>query len=318
MYKVSVVIPIYNVEKYIERCARSLFEQTLDDVEYIFVDDCSPDQSVPILQRTLQDYPGRKESVRIIRHKENKGVAAARNAGINAAQGEYIIHCDSDDWVDANMYELMYRKAQETNADIVICDWRKVYTNKSVDCHVNPPLSPKECAIQILNGKMHGGVWNKLVKRELYTKYHIRCIEGANYCEDLYIACRLFYHAQSVAYIGKPLYNYYKGNENSYTRKRLSESSQRGLVSICKELRAYFANDKQLQEAMNYYIVGVKTDLIVKGNVNFVKELNKTGVKTIIYHPTQPLKRKVLLVLNELGLSFGVKIFRCIYDFRYS
>ena len=89
-------------------------------------------------------------------------------------------------------------------------------------------------------------------------------------------------------------------------------------MSICKELRAYFANDKQLQEAMNYYIVGVKTDLIVKGNVNFVKELNKTGVKTIIYHPTQPLKRKVLLVLNELGLSLGVKIFRCIYDFRYS
>ena len=102
MYKVSIVIPVYNVEKYIERCVRSLFEQTLDDIEYIFVDDCSPDQSVAVLQSTLQDYPNRKESVRIIRHKENKGVAVARNAGINAAQGKYLIHCDSDDWVDAN------------------------------------------------------------------------------------------------------------------------------------------------------------------------------------------------------------------------
>lgn len=100
MIKVSVIIPVYNVEKYIEHCARSLMEQTLMDIEYIFVDDCTPDHSMEILQRVLTDYPERLESIRIIHHTQNSGLATVRNTGLQIAQGEYIIHCDSDDWVE--------------------------------------------------------------------------------------------------------------------------------------------------------------------------------------------------------------------------
>ena len=88
MPKVSVIVPVYGVEKYIERCARSLFEQTLDDIEYIFVDDCSPDRSIEILNQVIGEYPGRKDQVQIIHHASNQGLALARQTGLKAATGE--------------------------------------------------------------------------------------------------------------------------------------------------------------------------------------------------------------------------------------
>lgn len=120
--KVSVCIPVYGVEKYIERCARSLFEQTmLYGIEFIFVDDCTPDRSMEILTEVLQEYPHRKEQVKIVRHEQNKGLTGARNTALAHASGDYIIHCDSDDWVDAGLYETMYNRAVETGADVVCC-----------------------------------------------------------------------------------------------------------------------------------------------------------------------------------------------------
>ena len=110
--KVSVCIPVYGVEKYIEKCARSLFEQTMQDgIEFIFVNDCTKDRSIEILEQVLAEYPHRKEQTRIIHHEKNRGLVAARNTGLAYASGEYIIHCDSDDWVELDMYEKMYKKA---------------------------------------------------------------------------------------------------------------------------------------------------------------------------------------------------------------
>ena len=119
--KVSVIIPVYNVEQYIERCARSLFEQTLDDIEYIFVNDCTPDKSMEVLARVLDDYPARKRQVSIINMPVNGGLPKVRRAGVEAATGDYIIHCDSDDWVDVTMYEKMWKKAVEGEYDMVLC-----------------------------------------------------------------------------------------------------------------------------------------------------------------------------------------------------
>ena len=123
MPKVSVIVPVYGVEKYIDRCARSLFEQTLDDIEYLFIDDCTPDRSIDILQQVLDEYPQRKPQVVIHRMEKNSGQAAVRKWGMQNATGEYVIHCDSDDWVDTDMYRAMYEKAKEEEADVVVCDY---------------------------------------------------------------------------------------------------------------------------------------------------------------------------------------------------
>ena len=103
MPKVSVIVPVYGVERYMERCARSLFEQTLDDIEFIFVDDCSPDRSLDILNEVLEEYVDRQLQTQIVRLDQNGGLPNARKVGLRLATGNYIIHCDSDVWVERDM-----------------------------------------------------------------------------------------------------------------------------------------------------------------------------------------------------------------------
>ena len=108
----SVIIPVYNVEDYIEKCARSLFEQTLDNIEYIFVDDCSMDKSIEILQQIVKDYPSREGLVKIVQTPKNSGQYFVRKFGMQFVSGKYLIHCDSDDWIDSTMYEEMFKIAE--------------------------------------------------------------------------------------------------------------------------------------------------------------------------------------------------------------
>ena len=114
MPAVSVIVLVYKVEKYIERCARSLFGQTLQDMEFIFVDDDSPDRSIEVMERVLEDFPLRRGQVKVIRNEVNLGLPESRRMGVAAATGEYIIHCDSDDWPEPEMYAKLYSKARKT------------------------------------------------------------------------------------------------------------------------------------------------------------------------------------------------------------
>ena len=116
---ISIIVPIYKVENYIERCVRSLLEQTYIGIEYIFVDDCSPDSSISILKKVIKEYPTRIDQIKIISHEKNMGLPAARNTGLKMAIGDYIFHCDSDDYVEKDMIEKMYQTAKEKDADIV-------------------------------------------------------------------------------------------------------------------------------------------------------------------------------------------------------
>ena len=128
--KVSILVPIYNVSLYIERCARSLFDQTFENIEYIFVDDASTDDSLDILKKVLKQYPKRQKQVRIIRHPQNKGLASTRNTAIDASNGDYIAVVDSDDYVEKNMIEELYNFAVTKNADIVVFDSVFEYANE--------------------------------------------------------------------------------------------------------------------------------------------------------------------------------------------
>ena len=117
--KVSVIVPFYKVEKYIEKCASSLLQQTLDDMEFIFVDDCGEDNSANILKKVIEQYPSR--DVKVVKMERNSGVSAARACGIEIAHGEYIGFCDSDDWMESDMYRTLYNEAIKVHADIVGC-----------------------------------------------------------------------------------------------------------------------------------------------------------------------------------------------------
>ena len=119
MIRVGILVPIYNVGKYIERCARSLFEQTYSNIEYVFVNDCSTDNSIAILENILREYPNRTPHVKIVHHKSNRGSAASRNSGLDNSKADFLMFVDADDWLEKNATELLLQKQQETDADIV-------------------------------------------------------------------------------------------------------------------------------------------------------------------------------------------------------
>lgn len=122
-YNISVIIPIYNVEQYIERCLYTLFNQTLMDIEYIFVDDASTDNSIKLVEQILNNYPKREKNVKLLRFNKYKGVAEAKKIGILNSTGEYIIHCDLDDYIELDMYKVMYMEAINKKVDIVSCNY---------------------------------------------------------------------------------------------------------------------------------------------------------------------------------------------------
>ena len=218
--KVSVCIPVYGVEKYIERCARSLFEQTMrDGIEFVFVNDCTPDKSIEILEKVLSEYPYRKEQTKIIDHEQNGGLVSARKTGLAHASGEYIIHCDSDDWVEPDMYEKMYNAAKENCADICYCpyllDDGKTFT-KTADIAICS--SAQELLQQILNSNLHWNVWAKLVKKEIAKSSGLYQPEHICFGEDLLLSGQMLACSERVVCCSEPLYHYFKANSDSYTK----------------------------------------------------------------------------------------------------
>ena len=215
--KISVIVPIYGVERFIGRCVESLMQQTMqEDVEYIFVDDTTPDRSMDVLQEVLERYPERKAQTVLLRHEVNKGLPAARNTGLAVAGGEYVFHCDSDDFVEPDMLDTLYHTAISQRADYVWCDWFLSF-EKSERYMRQPACASADSALRtMLCGGLKYNVWNKLVRRQLYVKNGILFPAGYGMGEDMTMI-RLLACAQKVAYVNRALYHYVRLNTNAFT-----------------------------------------------------------------------------------------------------
>lgn len=216
---ISVVIPVYKVEKYIERCARSLFEQTLNEgIEFIFIDDCTPDRSIEIIEKILTEYPNRTDQVRIIRHKENLGLPDARYTGWMAAKGEYIANCDSDDWYDINAFETLLKHTHNGEIDIVSYDWIMEFPDKSVVTPFSADL-PIEESLNILlnprNNKISVSLCGRIYKSNLIKRYGLRADRGMTAYEDLVVVYKLYYYASTCLHINIPMYHYNQTDSSS-------------------------------------------------------------------------------------------------------
>ncbi len=262
-FNVSVIIPIYKVEAFIERCATTLMEQTLRDVEYIFVDDATPDKSIQILQEVISRYPERKSKTHIVRHETNKGLPAARNTGLSMARGKYIFHCDSDDYVEPTLLEELYETAEKENADIVWCDWFLTFTEK--ERYMKQPSydTPQEALKAMLCGAMKYNVWNKMVRHSLYTEHDIKFPTGYGMGEDMTMMM-LFAHAKQVAYIPKAYYHYVKTNTNAfsqtYSEKHLNEL-QCNVQRIVDYMQTIYG--EQLNTELNFFKLDIKYPFLV-------------------------------------------------------
>ena len=194
--KVSVCIPVYGVEKYVERCARSLFAQTMaDGIEFIFVDDCSPDRSVEIIRRVLEEFPSRKDQVRILRHERNGGLVRARKTALAAARGDYVVHCDSDDWVDPDLYGKMHAKIAAEGADVVFCRLEDTHAgrNEPLGRGVETETDPRRMILGHLPSLEFNAMWNKMYARA------VACDPSIEYPDDVSMGEDVVYTPQAIA-----------------------------------------------------------------------------------------------------------------------
>lgn len=213
--KISVIVPVFKAEAYLNRCVDSLLVQTFKDFEILLIDDGSPDKSGEL----CDEYAVKDSRVRVF-HKENGGVSSARQFGIDNALGEYTIHADPDDWVEQTMLEELYAKAIEDDADMVICDFYVELKNKRIYKRQQPSKLDNQTVFREFFQQLHCSCWNKLIRRACYQNYNICFPKEMNFREDAFVMFSLLIYPIKISYLPKAFYHYdYFTNTNSIVRK---------------------------------------------------------------------------------------------------
>lgn len=299
MPKFSVIVPIYNVEKYLPRCIDSLVNQTLKDIEIILVDDGSPD-NCPVI---CDEYAAKDDRIKVI-HKKNGGVSAARNDGLYFATGEYVIFCDSDDWMELDACEVMYETALQNDVDVVVGDIYRIkgheaiynryfaeeftYRDRSdMDKLVEADIYQNYCHLPPTTPTIgYGGPWNKAVRRTFLLEHGIQFdVSLLGLYDDILYTAYVYANTKSVTYVQKPVYNYvvvetsitnsYKSNSVDISR-RIFEAFESFISNNCSEgkwNKAYYALViRRLEETLRLYFFSLKNK---KKKHEMLSELNK-------------------------------------------
>ena len=266
---VSYIIPVYNVSSYIEKSARSLLEQTYSNIEYIFINDCSSDDSEIKLHQIIEEFPERCDKIKVITNEQNLGSATTRNIGLDMARGEYIMFADSDDWISCDYVESMLHQIEVGRDDIVYCDYFESYDSNEKLIRQNYGIDNIECIRSMLGGGMHGSTWNKIYRRPFLLKSKQRFVERADLFEDVSWNIRLFACTTRVSYIPKAFYHYIQYNSNSIiksmasSKKKWSRAMQRieNVRVACDYLTALGVEEK-LGKEMKEWKLMAKNDLL--------------------------------------------------------
>ena len=306
---VSVLVPVYGVEKYIAECARSLFCQTWQNIEYVFVDDCSPDRSIEVLRQVIAEYPHREQQVRIVRQDRNRGLGAARKRAVEESCGEYLMHVDSDDRITPNAVEKLVAAAIATSADIVDGAYCEFGDDGGVTGNaVLPPRISKEQYLKrmLLQNIVKNNIWGRLYRRSLYTGHAINSIEGVDYGEDFGIVPRLMLHA-SRTYIDDVVYHYRNCNAASYTHRRTPRQDHSLLMANAAVYHHFICNDAEHRYTAHLNM----------GMVNIYRYARRNGlpladVDKALGHPLSGFVPRLCRKLFGSSVSFGVsdKVYR--------
>lgn len=239
--KVSILVPVYGVEKYIERCARSLFGQTYEDLEFVFVDDCSPDRSIAILRQVMERYPKRRSQIKIIHHQVNKGVAAARKTAITHASGDFLMFVDADDYISLEATSLLVNIQKTSAADIVSGDVLAFNAKTKKEISTPRIKSPHDLLLLLLRWKAIPSLCARLIKRSLFNTDIINS-ENINISEDYLMLSKLLYNSNKVDYLNKIIYYYDCSNEGSAMHTLNAEKEKQHMQSMLDVAR--FFKDK--------------------------------------------------------------------------
>ncbi len=302
---ISVIVPIYNVERYIEESLRSLFTQTkTDGVEFILVNDATPDGSMMVARGVIAEYPDL--AITILDKPKNEGLAAARATGLSDAKGEYILHVDSDDWCEPTMLEELHRAAQEHDVDVVMCDYLYAFPNgKEVYTPSLNTTTSTDYVALLLGGELHENVWCKLARRSLYTQHPLRIVSGIDVWEDLLHSIQLLHFAEKVYYLPKA-YVHYRVNPLSLTNQ-INPKAMKNIEEAVTEVTR-FLTEQQVVAHYNTALMHRKIsakNLLIKGSTgeeqrNYAK-LYSEATPYIMSHPQRPYPIKLAIWLASKG-----------------
>lgn len=309
---ISIIIPVYNVEKYLVQCLESVINQTYKNLEILLIDDGSTDSCVEICDA----FANKDSRIKVI-HKVNGGLSDARNYGLDISNGEYVAFVDSDDWLEPNMYELMLYELKRSNSDIVVCGLFREYADKTLiekDIERKKCYESKDALMNLLDGStIHDHSWSKLYKKDLFD--NIRFPVGKTY-EDIRTTYRLFMQASLITQIPTALYHY-RQRKNSIIRSGITEGKLEWVESIENLMFDKELSDEKYQQIIKYRLVKTKCSLIremlLYGSVNCSEEAVelfnnlildvKNNWKKIIKDRELSKSYKTIALLSNLPLS---------------
>lgn len=296
--KISVLVPIYNVESYIERCAISLLEQTYDNCEFIFVNDCTKDNSIKILQKVMDKYPHLSGKIKIINHSQNMGLGAARLTGVENSDGEYITFVDSDDYVDRLYVEKLVKTMLEMNSDVVLSS----YNIKDKIMTVSSDWYEKH----VLGGRLSCRIWGSLLKRQIMDTHSIYPIRGIDYAEDFMFMTRYMSEAKTINIIPDFIYYYTTDNQNSYVHN-VSDKDITSLYHALNTVSDYFQKNRhrKYEKIINYGILEKAKGLVERGQ----KDINVDKILSLLNIKKMNLFEKTFLRSIQCKNSFLMKSF---------
>lgn len=273
---VSIIIPVYNAADLLYKCLNSLKEQTYNFLEIVFIDDCSLDNSNDLLIQFKEELCFLKPDfkVKIFKHDINRGVAAARNTGLEEVTGEYIYYVDADDYLANDAIELLVNMAIETGADIVGANWILQFEHNGRVMVQPKPQSPMEAIVYMAKGILRWNLWLFMIKKDLYDDHNIRFIPGKNMGEDMMVIFKLLLHAKSISMIEKPIYYYSKSNNESLTKIYSKKHKEEVEINL-KELNKYFTSEKGFNDwnnLFNYLKLNIKLPLIISNSIQQYQE----------------------------------------------
>ena len=308
MPEVSVIIPIYNVGKFIGRCAESLMRQTLSDVEFIFVNDCTPDDSMSVLESVVSRYD---RDVKIINHEVNRGLPSARNSGLYIARGEFIFHCDGDDWVEETMLEKMASEARSKGADFVYCDFFLSF-EKSERYMGNPDYEgPLEMLKRgFLGGTMKYNVWNKLVRKELYDG--ILFPDGHSMGEDMTMI-QLLCGSKRVVHVKEALYHYVQTNTGAFSKTQSPKQLADVRYNVDRTVSFLESKyDSSLEESISNFKLSIKLPFLISDRSDqyqLWREWYPEANAYVMANKDVPFRTRFLQWMAAKNIWFGVRLY---------
>ncbi len=305
--QVSVMLPVYNTQAFLERCLGSVFNQSYPNLQVIIVNDASPDNSKALIEDLIARNQAEERTL-LVNLEQNQGLAGARMEALKHATGDYLLWLDSDDyWDNSAVVSGWVAVALETGAKLVISDYYADYAKKIVKYHVPRISTGPELAHAILRGSSPGFMWNKLVERQHFLCHAGPWVKGQNVFEDVGVVVPLCYSTSQIAYFSVPACHYVQYNESSYLR-RLNVKAMEGALSVLDRIK-YFLLDVQKDESYRPSIetMYLNYKMMLYTNVSFhdykLVRAIKSGSLASLPHSTWPAYDKLSFRLRSFSVT---------------